>query len=517
MTETPTKKRRVTYADAEDIHEFVTPTKRTPARRAKDVNIDAPSPVVNADRSARRKSARRLIERNALPTVEDSDDDELAEEDKLARRILNDNEDEDDSEEEVPEDDETAVEPETPSKKGRPKQRKKLKERTPTPPRDLPPHEQYFYDNRPGGNKTSNSTLASLNLPTHDTFFEQIKAYQDPHQPEIDFLHSLHSRSFEQWKFELDHGFNLCLYGWGSKRSLLLDFAEHLSNEQAGEQIVVVNGYNPSLTLRDVLHTIASLIPGLANPSLKLGAQPAEMLQTILKALQRTTLVQPVKLLIHCMDAAAIRRPQFQSTLARLAASKSIGIIASADTRTFPIMWDATLSTQFNWLFHDVTTFKPFDLEISGGSGVAGVVDDVNALFGRTGRKLQGREGVMYVLRSLTENARNLYALLIAELLSMDDMDDVGGSGEEDFEQDGLIGKRGQATASTRVGIDFRTLYQKAASQFIATNEPTFRALLREFYDHEMLASRKDALGGETFAVPFRKEEMQTILEELMT
>jgi len=516
MTETPTKKRRVTYAETEDVHEFVTPTKKTPSRRARDVKIGTSSPVINADRSARRKSARRLIERNAITTIEDSDDDELAEEDKLARRILNDNEDEEDSGEEVLEDDTIAGEPETPSKKGRPK-KKRQKERTPTPPRDLPAHEQYFHDNRTGGNKTSNSTLDSLNLPTHDTFFEQIKAYQDPHQPEIDFLHSLHSRSFEQWEFELDQGFNLCLYGWGSKRSLLLDFAEHLANENLQEKIVVVNGYNPSLTLRDVLNTIAIVIPGLANPSLKLGAQPAEMLQTILQALQQITLPQPLKLLVHCIDAVSIRRPQFQSTLARLAASKSIQIIASADTRIFPIMWDATLSTQFNWLFHDITTFKPFDLEISGGSGAAGVVDDVNALFGRTGRKLQGREGVMYVLRSLTENARNLYALLVAELLSMDDMDDAGGSGEEDLEQDGFSARHGQATGSTRTGIDFRTLYQKAASQFIATNEPTFRALLREFYDHEMLASRKDALGGETFAVPFRKEEMQTILEELMT
>jgi len=514
MTETPSKKRRVTYADTEPVHEFVTPTKKTPARRAKVVDSVAPSPVANADRSARRKSVRRLLERNTLPTIEDSEDDELAEEDKLAQRILNDNEDEEQSEEEILDDDDVAAEPETPSKKGQPKKRKQ-KERTPTPPRELPPHEQYFYDNRPGGNKTSNNTTASLILPTHDSFFEQIKAYQDPHQREIDFLQSLHARSFEQWKFELDQGFNLCLYGWGSKRSLLLGFAEHLAIEHPEEKIVIVNGYNPSLTLREVLNTLASVVPGLTDPSIKLGAQPAEMLGTILRAINHIKLPQPLKLLVQCIDGGPMRRPQFQGALARLATSNSIKIIASADTRTFPIMWDATLSAQFNWLFHDITTFAPFDLEVSGGSGTAGVVDEVNALFGRTGRKLQGREGVMYVLRSLTENARNLYALLIAELLSTDDIDDAGGSDEEDLEQDGLAGKRD--AASTRSGIDFRTLYQKAASQFIATNEPTFRALLREFYDHEMLVSRKDALGGETFAVPFRKEEMQTILEELMT
>jgi len=513
MSETPSKRKRVTYEDAEVDPAFETPTKKRGSRvvRSKSLVGHESSvenvPVVNADRSARRKSARRLIERSAQSLVNDSENED--DEDDLAERILEDDYGHD-SETDQTELENTALE--TPTKRGRPR-KKKVKERTPSPPRDLPPHEQYFYDNRPGGKKTSNSTLASISLLSHDVFFDRIKAYQDPHQPELDFLYSIHSRSFDQWCFELDQGFNLCLYGWGSKHGLLLDFAEHLNAEAEDETIIVINGYNPAITLRDILNTVASVIPELSIPSRKLGAQPAEMLQTILKALERHTRQRSIKLLVHCIDAASLRRPQVQSALARLAACPAIQIIASVDTRTFPILWDATLSTQFNWLFHDTTTFKPFDLEISGGMGIAGVVDEVNSLFGRTGRKMQGREGVMYVLRSLTENARNLYALLVAELLSVDDIEDAVMSGDDDFD-DGR--GRNSVARNMKIGIDFRTLYQKAASQFIATNEPTFRALLREFYDHEMLVSRKDALGGEVFAVPFRKEEMQNILEELM-
>jgi len=513
MSETPLKRKRVTYEDTEVDPAFETPTKKRGSRAVRGMSSGAneqnDSPVVNADRSARRKSARRLIERSAQSLINDSENED--DEDDLAERIL---EEDDDHESEVTQTDLESTALETPSKRGRPR-KKKVKERTPSPPRDLPPHEQYFYDNRPGGKKTSNSTLASISLLSHDVFFDQIKAYQDPHQPELDFLYSLHSRSFDQWCFELDQGFNLCLYGWGSKHSLLLDFADHLTADAEDETIIVINGYNPAITLRDILNTVASVIPELNIPSRKLGAQPAEMLQTILKALERHNQTRSIKLLIHCIDAVSLRRPQVQSALARLAASPAIQVIASADTRTFPILWDATLSTHFNWLFHDTTTFKPFDLEISGGMGIAGVVDEVNSLFGRTGRKMQGREGVMYVLRSLTENARNLYALLVAELLSVDDIEDAVMSGEDDFD-DGHGTARNNGAASMKIGIDFRTLYQKAASQFIATNEPTFRALLREFYDHEMLVSRKDALGGEIFAVPFRKEEMQNILEELM-
>lgn len=157
-------------------------------------------------------------------------------------------------------------------------------------------------------------------------------------------------------------------------------------------------------------------------------------------------------------------------------------------------------------------------------------MDEVNALLGRSGRKMQGREGVMYVLRSLTENARNLFSLLLAELLSMDEEDlnanggdshDEDDEPEEEEEEDFALAtprkhkSKRSGPAMGKAGIDFRTLYQKAASQFIATNETTFRGLLREFFDHEMVVSRKDGMGGEAFGVPFRKEEMEGILEEL--
>ena len=37
------------------------------------------------------------------------------------------------------------------------------------------------------------------------------------------------------------------------------------------------------------------------------------------------------------------------------------------------------------------------------------------------------------------------------------------------------------------------------------------------FHDHQMITSRKDVLGTELLSVPFRKEELESILEELMS
>ncbi len=100
-----------------------------------------------------------------------------------------------------------------------------------------------------------------------------------------------------------------------------------------------------------------------------------------------------------------------------------------------------------------------------------------------------------FVLRSLPENARNLYRVLIAELLAA--MDDDEGGKEEG-------------------GIEYKVLYQKVVEEFICSNEMGFRQLLKEFYDHQMVVSRRDGAGAELLGVPWRREEMEAILEDLV-
>lgn len=37
------------------------------------------------------------------------------------------------------------------------------------------------------------------------------------------------------------------------------------------------------------------------------------------------------------------------------------------------------------------------------------------------------------------------------------------------------------------------------------------------FHDHQMITSRKDVLGMELLSLPFRKEELEAILEDLVS
>lgn len=127
------------------------------------------------------------------------------------------------------------------------------------------------------------------------------------------------------------------------------------------------------------------------------------------------------------------------------------------------------------------------------------VVDSVHELLGRKTRRVGGKEGVAFVLRSLPENAKSLFRLLVGEVLCADEGDGQGqGQGEE-------------------MSVEYRMVYNKAVEEFICSSEMAFRTLLKEFHDHQIITSHKDALGTELLSLPFGKEELEGILEELTT
>src|SRR2546423_8126445 len=214
-------------------------------------SIVTPSRNKRADRSAKRKSTRAYFGRGEEEDWED--------EDSSAEEIL----EEDDVPVETAAIEETKQgtngqdglgQTETPSKKGRGRPKGSKNRRSPTPEGDIPPEERYFFQNRSGPPHVSNNTLASLKLLTHDEYFEQVRQYRDHHEQEKKYLMKLHARSFLQWQFELEEGFNICLYGWGSKRQLVNKFAEWLyPKRNPPTKIVVVNGYTPKLNLRPML------------------------------------------------------------------------------------------------------------------------------------------------------------------------------------------------------------------------------------------------------------------------
>ncbi|THX39700.1 ORC2-domain-containing protein [Aureobasidium pullulans] len=507
----------------------------TPARADEEFD-DAPtklSPLTvarNADRSARRKSHKRLFD------AQDNDEsvvDDTGLEDALARDILED-EDDPDADQEV----KMTVTPGTPSKTARPRGRPKGSKKQPSPEaQDMAAHELYFFQNRPGGVKTSTNTLPGNALLGHDDYFAYINPYNDPHSVDKDFLTRLHENAFDQWMFELEEGFNICIYGYGSKRHLLLDFADHLhESSDKKPNVIVVNGYSPNISVRDLLTAIAK--HGLpSSMASKLPLQPQALLDALLAYLTTTPPSSPIYLLAHSIDSPFFRKPLFQATISTLAAHPNIRLVASADTPTFPLLWDISQRSSLRFLFHDATTFAPYTAELDP-------VEEVNVLLNRSGRRIGGKDGVAYVLRSLPENARNLFRILVGEQLAL--ADSAFETHPNSPESDGMLGHsgddmdidRGNVTKPKRgrgrppkkspapkvkvhktpsfVGVEYRTLYHKAVEEFVCSSEMSFRTLLKEFHDHELVESRKDGLGVERLAVPFGREDLEDMLQELV-
>lgn len=513
----------------------------TPAKPGDHVEHDEPikeSPLTaarNADRSARRKSAKRLFDPQDEDDFGEADDTGL--EDALAREIL-DSEAESDQEV-VGDDDDVSTAPGTPSKTPRKRGRPKGKKRQASPtPHNMPPHELYFFQNRPGGVKTSTNTLPTNALLNHDDYFAQVNAYKDPHDPDKHFLSDLHSNSFDQWLFELDQAFNICLYGYGSKRDVLLDFADYLfSASSTKPTVMIINGYSPNISLRDVLITIAKQTLPTSTFS-RLPLQPQALLEALYTALTSIPPATQIHLLAHSIDSPLFRKPAFQHALARLASHPSISLVASVDTPTFPLLWDISQRSSFRFLFHDTTTFAPYTAELDP-------VDEVNILLNRSGRRIGGKDGVAYVLRSLPENARNLFRILVAEQLALastsseinthpafpSDEEYLGHSGSDIDTPTANTTKprrgRGRppkkkalptptAHKAVAVGVEYRTLYHKAVEEFVCSSEMSFRTLLKEFYDHDVVVSKTDGLGVERISVPFGRDELEDMLEELV-
>ncbi|KAF2965854.1 hypothetical protein GQX73_g7720 [Xylaria multiplex] len=465
--ETPRKRAKPSMAPTPSLNSVISTPR---GRKNKGVNVVTPSRIRGTmngetprrqrnDRSARRKSARALIEKvvAGISSDEEADEDiareiyKSSEEDELEEDAAGGHHGEEDTEE-------ILGEPTTPSgiSRGRMQAKKgaRTRKKSPTPPRDLPPHELYFVQNRPGAAKTSNNTLSSLKLLTHEEYFFLLRDYKDPHEADIEFLDSIHIQSFPQWAFELSQGFSVCLYGYGSKRALLHKFAKHMYDtipNHSNHRIVIVNGYiraNMS-SLRDILSIIARAI----DPKQKLAAGGPFVMMESLKGLMSAHDIT-ITVILNSIDAAPLRRPGFQSILARLAANPQIQFVCSADTPDFTLLWDSSLRSSFSFVFHDCTTFSPFTTELD-------VVDDVHELLGRKARRVGGKEGVAYVLRSLTENARNLYCLLVGEVLvTMDDEADSLGENP---------------------GVEYRMVYNKAVEEFICSSEMAFRTLLKEW------------------------------------
>lgn len=336
---------------------------------------------------------------------------------------------------------------------------------------------------------TSNNTLSLLPTLTPQESIQLLDSAPDHHAAEIKNLHDAHRHQFPQWKFEIDNGFNILLFGYGGKRAIMEDFAREELDEDM--PVLVVNGYFTNISLDAVLTQIlAEVAPDISTSGDKLQ-------------LIHNYLSEPLAVVIHCLDSPVLRHPKNQHILSTLATNKNIRIIASIDHINAPLLFDSLKASRYNFLWHDCTTFVPLRTELSH--------EETTFLSGGTNAtsSVGGLTGIKNVLNNLTSNARLLYKMLLENQLGLQ--------------------SDGNEPAGIEQGIAFPQLRTLIGRKILPLSTPqTLKAVLGEFYDHGLLMrndgrgstggqAKKNQGSGEVIWAPFGKNIVENIIEFLTT
>jgi origin recognition complex subunit 2 len=368
--------------------------------------------------------------------------------------------------------------------------------------------------------QTSTNVFSSLVPPlTTDEYAEAVASASTrpglkPMQPS---LLSEPSRDllFSRFLQEMTEGFNLLLYGFGSKRRVLNHFATDYCSK-AG-YVVVANGFQPDFTIKDLLTSIENIprISSLDVSSTAIESQAKRIYDFFAESTQKRRLY----IIIHNIDAAPLRSAKAKSCLSLLALNPRIHIVASIDHINAPLIWSsseisarkqevptsgAVPSRGFAWLWHDLTTLASYDFElayadrssISGAHG-GGARRKNDASVQNTAAMTE--TAALHILASVTQKAQKLFVLMGTKQL--ESIEEAGDTASSDLQQ-------------FVIGYDF--LFTTSRDNFIASNDTALRSLLGEFRDHSLVvAGQAMSGGGEVLWIPLRKERLANVLRSL--
>ncbi|XP_058043587.1 origin recognition complex subunit 2 [Ahaetulla prasina] len=263
---------------------------------------------------------------------------------------------------------------------------------------------------------------------------------------------------FYKWMLQLHLGFNIVLYGLGSKRDLLENFRISLLQDSVH---LVVNGFFPNITIKSILNSITEEVLNHMGTF----RSPQDQVDFILKSFKEDVSSE-LYLLIHNLDSKMLRGDKNQQILGQLSSLSNVYLIASIDHINAPLMWDQAKQSMYNWLWYETTTFSPYAEETAYENSL--LVQHSGSL---------ALSSLTHVLCSLTSNARGIFRLLVEYQLENKDN-------------------------PSYLGLSFQDLYQRCREAFLVNSDLTLRAQLTEFRDHKLIRTKRGADGVEYLLIP---------------
>lgn len=325
-------------------------------------------------------------------------------------------------------------------------------------------------------------------------------------------LERSHRQYFQVFLDELTSGFNILFYGYGSKRVILNKLARLCAKKG---HVVVGNGFFLNFAMKDLLSAAIELVdaPDIADAA-GTGSGIEGQCRRVLAKYTLKPNARHLFFVIHNIDGPALRSERARNCLRSLASHPSIHLLASVDHIMASSLFSTTETFSqdggFRWLWHDLSTFRPYDFETAfvdrtsyAGASIAHQQRNKGSAGAMGG--IAGSGGVItenaakHVLASVTAKAKRLFALLCARQLSAMKAAQAEGTSVCVVQ------------SSEEHATPYELLFQAARDEFIATNEVALRALLGEFRDHNLVLSTTAPEGGEALWIPLSKEGLERL------
>ncbi|VDD88850.1 unnamed protein product [Enterobius vermicularis] len=269
------------------------------------------------------------------------------------------------------------------------------------------------------------------------------------------------TKSFGEWLQYLTVGFNLLVYGIGSKKGLLDGFCKFIS----GYTYVTVDAYHPAVSMRTILQKLES------GFSIRCGVKERNIvLWAAILANELGKKSEDVILVINNIDGVGlrhlfVREAVQQQALIELAKCKYIHIVASMDHFNTPSLWSWEMLGFYNFLWVKASTMCCYQLEILAGESKLLKLDSSNSAYDHTSASLE------VIWQALTLNSRMIFVKIIKMFFNYNKP------------------------------IEFSILYDRAKDDFLVNNDVVLQQHLIELLDHKLISKEQQLNGSEYISV----------------
>ncbi|CAG2109791.1 unnamed protein product [Medioppia subpectinata] len=277
--------------------------------------------------------------------------------------------------------------------------------------------------------KTSKNAFAKViqNFDLNESKIKDIieNQFVDQRRHFIDLY--INNNYFEEWFQSLNCGFNVLLYGLGSKRKLLDQF---ITQCLQSDHHIVINGYNNEMTVKNMINVLNEVMSESINDETKL----IDKLKDI---------DFDVYLVIHSIDFLFGNNSKMKSLFSQMVSVCSrLRFIASVDHVNSGLLWSTTESNAYKWLWFNVPTYESYTIEKAFSTGLS-------MLSGSSKSWTQSLtySSVKHVYDSLTTNAQKVFLLILTHFVEKDE---------------------------TNSGFAFSDCYSLCREEFLVTSELTY-------------------------------------------